>query len=41
MSQWIIAKGFVEEITLGLKGKQLCFAKGHTEQIVFDWMENF
>jgi len=37
MSQWIISKGFIEEITLGLKGKRPCLAKRHIRQVLLDW----
>ena len=41
MSQWIISKGFVEEITLVPKDKRLFLAKGHIWQTLLDWMEKF
>jgi hypothetical protein len=41
MSQWIILKGFIEEITLGLKGKRLCLAKRHIRQVLLDWTKKF
>ena len=39
MSQWIISNSFIEEISLGLKGKRLWLAKGHIGQVLLDWTE--
>jgi hypothetical protein len=41
MSQWIFLKGFVEEITLGLKGKQICLANGQIGHTSWNCAEKF